>query len=233
MLARLHAHLTYANVTATLALFVALGGSSYAALNFPKNSIGTRQLKKGSVTAAKVANNAINGAKVKDGSLSGADIVAGSLGKVSSAGAADSATNATNASNANHALNADHASNADELGGQAPGSYRLQCPASLSLAAGLCYETSARSATDFFTALEICADAGRRLPSAAELAAYERTLAVEPPKEWTDSLYYADASGVPGDRGMLWSFSKTSGHAGGGESFTNADPFRCIASPSN
>lgn len=54
MLSRLRARLTYANVIATLALFIALGGSSYAALKLPKNSIGPEQLKADSITSAKV-----------------------------------------------------------------------------------------------------------------------------------------------------------------------------------
>ena len=54
MLSRLRARLTYANVVATLALFIALGGSSYAALSLPKNSVGSKQLKANSVTSAKV-----------------------------------------------------------------------------------------------------------------------------------------------------------------------------------
>jgi hypothetical protein len=41
---RIVRRLTYANVTATLALFVALGGASYAALELPANSVGPRQL---------------------------------------------------------------------------------------------------------------------------------------------------------------------------------------------
>src|SRR3954470_9077328 len=43
--------LSYANVTATLALFIALGGSSYAALKLPKNSVTTVQVKNGSLLA--------------------------------------------------------------------------------------------------------------------------------------------------------------------------------------
>jgi hypothetical protein len=42
--------LTYANVVAKLALFVALGGSAYAATQLKKNSVGTRQLKNGAVS---------------------------------------------------------------------------------------------------------------------------------------------------------------------------------------
>ncbi|MFT3865066.1 MAG: hypothetical protein QM729_12395 [Solirubrobacterales bacterium] len=47
--------LTYANVIATLALFLAIGGGAYAATRLPKNSVGTAQLKKGAVTAGKIA----------------------------------------------------------------------------------------------------------------------------------------------------------------------------------
>jgi hypothetical protein len=42
-----------ANVIAYLALFVALGGSSYAAFSLPAGSVGTSQLRNGSVTPIK------------------------------------------------------------------------------------------------------------------------------------------------------------------------------------
>ncbi len=72
--------LTYANVVATLALFIAIGGASaFAATQLGKNSVGTKQLKKNSVTTAKLKSNSVNGAKVADGSLTGADIADGSL----------------------------------------------------------------------------------------------------------------------------------------------------------
>jgi hypothetical protein len=61
--------LTYANVIATLALFLALGGGAYAASRLPKNSIGSKQIKK----------NAVNSAKVKNHSLKAADFKAGQL----------------------------------------------------------------------------------------------------------------------------------------------------------
>src|SRR3954471_12978797 len=41
--------LSYANVTATLALFIALGGSGYAALKLPANSVTSKQVKNGSL----------------------------------------------------------------------------------------------------------------------------------------------------------------------------------------
>jgi Collagen triple helix repeat (20 copies) len=59
MLSRLRARLTYANVVATIALFIALGGSSYAALKLPKNSVGSEQIKPDSVTSAKVKGGSL------------------------------------------------------------------------------------------------------------------------------------------------------------------------------
>lgn len=44
MLYRTFGRLTYANVAATVALFVALGGASYAAVAIPANSVGSREL---------------------------------------------------------------------------------------------------------------------------------------------------------------------------------------------
>jgi hypothetical protein len=51
--------LTFANLVACLALFVALGGASYAAFKLPKNSVGAKQLKKNAVTSAKVKNGSL------------------------------------------------------------------------------------------------------------------------------------------------------------------------------
>jgi hypothetical protein len=56
----LRRHLTYANVAATLALFLGLGGAAYAATQLPKNSVGTKQLRNGAVTAAKIAKKTRN-----------------------------------------------------------------------------------------------------------------------------------------------------------------------------
>jgi hypothetical protein len=51
----LRRHLTYSNVAATLALFLALGGGAYAATQLPARSVGTGQLKGEAVTAGKIA----------------------------------------------------------------------------------------------------------------------------------------------------------------------------------
>ena len=49
--------LSYANVIATIALFVALGGSSYAALKLPRNSVGSSQIRSGAVQSRHLAGS--------------------------------------------------------------------------------------------------------------------------------------------------------------------------------
>ncbi len=90
----LRARLTYANVVATVALFLALGGASYAMLRVPKNSVGTPQLRDRAVTAPKLAPGAVTATSVRRGSLTGVQVVAATLGKVRAAARADSAATA-------------------------------------------------------------------------------------------------------------------------------------------
>lgn len=91
-MSRIKTHLSYANVTATIALFIALGGGAYAATHLPPNSVGTKQLQNGAVSNSKLENNAVTSSKVKNRSLTGADINASTLGKVPSAAHADHVT---------------------------------------------------------------------------------------------------------------------------------------------
>jgi hypothetical protein len=97
MMRRIRLRPTYAGVTATLALFIALGGGAYAAATLPANSVGAKQIKKGAVERVKIKNNAVNGSKVLDNSLSGADINESTLQKVPLAATADNATHAASA----------------------------------------------------------------------------------------------------------------------------------------
>jgi hypothetical protein len=52
-------------LVAFVALMVALGGTSYAALSIPKNSIGTKQLKNHAVTARKINAKGLTAANAK------------------------------------------------------------------------------------------------------------------------------------------------------------------------
>lgn len=56
-------------IIACIALFVALGGTSYAALKLPKNSVGGAQIKKNAVTSAKVKNGSLTAADFKKSTL--------------------------------------------------------------------------------------------------------------------------------------------------------------------
>jgi hypothetical protein len=71
--------LNYANVMATLAVFIALGGGALAALRIPANSIGTKQLQRAAVTGAKVKEGSLPGSVIKPHSLSGESFLPGSL----------------------------------------------------------------------------------------------------------------------------------------------------------
>lgn len=54
-----------------LALFVALGGTSYAAISLPAGSVGTRQLHNGAVTSRKLANGSVGAKKLDGGTIKG------------------------------------------------------------------------------------------------------------------------------------------------------------------
>ncbi len=64
---------------ATIGVFIALGGASYAAVALPANSVGTKALKKSAVAASKLKRNAVSSAKVKDGTLQRGDFATGTL----------------------------------------------------------------------------------------------------------------------------------------------------------
>lgn len=63
-----------AMIVALIALFVALGGTTYAAFSLPGNSVGTTQLKNGAVTEAKIKNGAVSEAKIKNGAVTEAKL---------------------------------------------------------------------------------------------------------------------------------------------------------------
>src|SRR4051812_28392484 len=64
---------------ALLALFVALGGTSYAAVALPANSVGAKQLKKAALGGAKLRANAVDSSRVRDKSLRASDFAPGQL----------------------------------------------------------------------------------------------------------------------------------------------------------
>jgi hypothetical protein len=82
-------------VLSLVALFVALGGTSYAAA-----TIGGNQVKNNSLSGADVKNRSLTGKDVKNNSLGGSQVNESKLGQVGSAAKASQADNATQAQKA-------------------------------------------------------------------------------------------------------------------------------------
>ena len=61
-------------VIALIALFLSLGGTSYAAINLPAKSVKSKQLATGAVTTAKIKAGAVTTAKLKNGAVTAAKI---------------------------------------------------------------------------------------------------------------------------------------------------------------
>lgn len=92
LIARAASKLTYANVVATLALFIALGGVSWAAVTLPKNSVGSKQIRKNAVSHSKVKDRSLTGKDLKNDSVTGAQIDESSLNIVPAAATAQAAS---------------------------------------------------------------------------------------------------------------------------------------------
>jgi hypothetical protein len=97
-------------VVSLIALFVALGGTSIAAINaLPKNSVGTKQLKNNAVTGSKIKNGAVTAGKINTSGLTVPNAV--------------HATSATSAASATHATTAGSAAPSGAAGGVLSGAY--------------------------------------------------------------------------------------------------------------
>jgi len=80
MPARILAHLR-GNLIAYVALFAALGGTSYAAVGLKPGSVTTAALASGAVKHSKLARNSVTSLNVAPGTLTGADFRKGTLVK--------------------------------------------------------------------------------------------------------------------------------------------------------
>ena len=141
-------HMTYANLMASIAVFVALGGTGYAAVK---------------VNGKNIKNKSIAGKKLKRDTLSGSQIKESTLKTVPRAQSADRAASADSANTATTA------GNANTLDGKDSASFRLRCPAGMQLDGDICFEAIARGSGWWITAVLECGKASRRLPTLAEL----------------------------------------------------------------
>lgn len=174
-----------------IALFVALGGSVYAA---KKAKIDGKAIRAKSIPGNRLQPRSIAANRLKPGvlqggsstaQLTGAEINELTLGQVPSAAHADSADTAQSAVDAQTALNAVNAVDAQTVNGHSVG-----CLPTTQPFAGACWESSPSSAVNAPTATRKCAARGAELPEALQLAAFaeEQGVNLDPDDEWSSDI---------------------------------------------
>lgn len=175
--------LTFANVLSVLALFIALGGASYAAIKLPKNSVGAKQIKKNAVTGPKVAAH----------SLTGEDLNLSTLGTVPNATNAVHATTADSATTTNRANTADFAQEAQTVNG-----FEVGCFEGTTLIRGMCFDSALGGPVNGVQAASnACAAEGGFLPSPMTLYSIHGIINLgngTPPNFAVADLYYEDGA---------------------------------------
>jgi hypothetical protein len=204
MLSWIASRLTYANVVATLALFVALGGSSYAVVR-----IGSDDIADNSVRSKDVRNRTLTGRDVAPDALGGRTIRESGLGRVRRARVADALTDPGAAA------------------------LRMRCPTGTQLAGGLCFESTARQSSSFLSAVGLCTatNLGNRwLPSYAALQALYATNAniISPGGELTANV--SKAENPPG--AISVAVIRANGDLDFVDG-TVSLPYRCVTTPTN
>lgn len=159
-----------ATILAALALFVALGGSVYAAgridgATIKPNSLPGNRVVVGSLPPNRLPEGSIPGNRLLPGSVTGTQVDSSTLGTVPSAAHAQAADTAQNAANA---LRAESAANAERLSGR-----RAGCTGSTQEFGGACWQKFAgEAAVTAPAAAASCASQGGGLPEALALAAF-------------------------------------------------------------
>jgi hypothetical protein len=172
-----------------LALFVALGGTVYAAQKISGKAIRMKslpgnRLQPRSVAANRLKPGVLAGLRL-NGPLTGTDINELTLDRVPSATHAETADRAQSAVDAETALNAVNAIDAQTVNGHSVG-----CMPGTRLFAGACWEASPSPAATAPEAAADCAVAGGALPEALQLAAFaeEDGVNLDPGDEWSGDI---------------------------------------------
>jgi hypothetical protein len=201
-----------AHVMSAIALFVALGGTGYAAVK-----INGKNVRTGSLPGAALKNRTITAGKIKRDSLSGNEIAESTLGIVPSAAAANTANTANSATTANTANSATTASN---VGGRTAASLQVQCPADTAAAGGVCIELTQRAAASWPQASVACG--ARGLPNLSQLVSFLNAHQPLSGTEWASDVF---------DESTVAQIEMSTGVITGGKSGTH--PYRCMTTPSN
>jgi hypothetical protein len=229
---RLRRHLSYANVMASIAVFLALGGVGYAATTINGNAI-----KKGTVGAGKLKSGTLGSKQVKPNGLDGSVIDESTLAIVPSAQTATSATTATTAQTATtattaaSATSADHAitattatsaDNAETLEGFSAEELELSCPTDTDLYGGMCWDEAVRPAKHWLAAAVECGDAGGRLPSLSELVAY----VLRPGEQVSAQVWSGEVVDLNGGKEVVLTSDETTRSSS--ESSVTQHGYRCL-----
>jgi hypothetical protein len=207
--------MTYANVVATLALFIALGGTSYAVLHIKSGDVVDNTLR-----SRDIRNNTLRSKDVRERTLRARDIRRESLGsgvvKESALGTVPLAADA------------------ERLGGMTAQELRLKCPPGTLGRAGACIESSPRPADGFLGATDRCDQLGRGLVTMPQLDRFARTNGPLPQAEWTGSVYRNLANGSTPVEQLEAVVLDGFGDVNYDRVYLAVQhPFRCVALPSN
>jgi hypothetical protein len=207
MLQALRSKLTYANVMATIAVFIALGAGAYAA-GIGRDDVKSRHIKDGAVKSQDLRDGEVKSADVGDGEIGSADIGndqvgSGDIGE-GQVGTSEIANGQVGRTDVSAEL-------------------RFNCPAGTLYFEGACIETAVRVDDDWLAAQSDCLDEGRRLPSPSELANFrlEPGSGVGLDDEWTHF------KGVDG--ATTYSISVANNGVLMLQTITFDKPYRCVA----
>ena len=211
----LRRHLTYANVMGTVAVFVALGGTSYAVLHIGSgdvtdNSLRSRDIRNGTLRSRDIRDRAIRARDIRPESLGSGVIKESALGMVP------------------------RAANAERLGGASAQDLRLRCPSDTVSKAGLCVEIAARAPDGFLGAINRCDQVGRSLPTMPELDRFARSSGPLSQPEWTSSVYRNTGNGMNAFDQLEAVLLSGTGNVSYDQVYKPVQhAFRCVALPSN
>jgi hypothetical protein len=212
----LRKRLSYSNITATLALFAALGGTSYAiglvdSTDVADNSLRSRDLRNNDVRSKDLRERTIRARDVKQDALGGGVIKESALGRVP------------------------RAADAGRLGGASAQDYRVRCAADTLQTAAVCIERNARPPDDFLGASSVCDNAGRGLPTLAQLGQLSRSHGpLNADGEWTSSVFLeGPSSSSTFDRLEALNVKAFGDVDHARVNAPNQHAFRCVALPSN
>lgn len=215
-------------VVAGLALFVALGGTVYAAKKaridgraVKVKSLPGNRLKPRSIAADRLKPGVLKGALANQpGPVTGAEIDELTLGQVPEAAHAIGADTAQSAVDAQTAVNAVNAVNAQTVNGHGAG-----CLPGTRQFAGACWQSSpSETAVSAPAAANACAVQGGALPEALQLAAFsqEPGVVLDVGDEWTGDVTNMTSEDI---------YAVVTVSAGGNVDFTshsNAHKYRCV-----